>query len=97
MPGNKPILSYQGIPFAKPPVGNLRYAMPLEAPKWDGVLEATTQYKCSQVNNILLSKCPFSNPNNLLVHVQVDFLTYKYLGVEDCLYLNVYIPGNKVS
>ena len=70
--------------------------MPLEAPKWDGVLEATTQYKCSQVNDILLSVL-FSNPNKLLVHVQVDFLTYEYLGVEDCLYLNVYIPGNKVS
>ncbi len=53
MPSKKPILSYQGIPYAKPPVGELRYSLPQEVPKWDGVLEATTQYKCSQVHCML--------------------------------------------
>jgi para-nitrobenzyl esterase len=32
---------YKGIPFAAPPVGDLRWRAPQPAPKWDGVKEAT--------------------------------------------------------
>lgn len=32
---------YRGIPFAAPPVGNLRWRAPLPAAKWDGVRQAT--------------------------------------------------------
>ena len=31
---------YKGIPFAAPPVGDLRWRAPQPAAKWDGVLEA---------------------------------------------------------
>lgn len=32
---------YKGIPFAAPPVGNLRWRAPQPAAKWEGVLQAT--------------------------------------------------------
>src|SRR5262249_48283844 len=36
------INSWQGIPFAAPPVGELRWAPPQAAAPWSGVREATT-------------------------------------------------------
>ncbi|MDP5181965.1 carboxylesterase/lipase family protein [Blastococcus sp. BMG 814] len=33
---------FEGIPFAAPPVGDLRFAPPAPAQPWDGVLDATT-------------------------------------------------------
>eukprot|EP01129_Flabellula_baltica_P000727 TRINITY_DN1068_c0_g2_i1.p1 TRINITY_DN1068_c0_g2~~TRINITY_DN1068_c0_g2_i1.p1 ORF type:complete len:499 (+),score=75.92 TRINITY_DN1068_c0_g2_i1:45-1541(+) len=37
-------LNWKGIPFAAPPVGNLRFALPHPPGRWEGVLE-TTEYK----------------------------------------------------
>ena len=33
---------FRGIPFAQPPVGDLRFAAPRPARPWDGVREAAT-------------------------------------------------------
>jgi len=35
------LMVYKGIPFAAPPVGNLRWRGPRPVAKWDGVLQAT--------------------------------------------------------
>jgi carboxylesterase type B len=34
------VMSYKGVPFAAPPVGNLRWKPPVAPAKWDGVLKA---------------------------------------------------------
>jgi para-nitrobenzyl esterase len=34
------VISFKGIPYAAPPIGNLRWKAPQAAKPWDGVLEA---------------------------------------------------------
>ncbi|XP_049852640.1 juvenile hormone esterase-like isoform X1 [Schistocerca gregaria] len=63
--------SFLGIPYAKPPVGSLRFKPPQPAEAWTGIRDAT-------------SKCP--------VAPQINDVTNKYVGNEDCLFLNVYTP-----
>src|SRR5262245_11782434 len=38
------VLSFKGVPFAKPPVGDLRWAPPQQPAAWTGDLDAT-QFK----------------------------------------------------
>ena len=80
---------FAGIPFAKPPVGELRWKEPQELEPWDGVLEAdhfapmAMQTEYGRVFNFLI---------NCYVHSKND-RTYKGPMSEDCLYLNVWRPN----
>ncbi|XP_072948632.1 esterase FE4-like [Epargyreus clarus] len=43
--------SFEGIPYAKPPVGQLRFRSPQEPENWSGVRDATKPgNKCAQIN-----------------------------------------------
>ena len=81
---------FAGIPFAKPPVGELRWKEPQELEPWDGVLVAdhfasmAMQNETNRVFNFLI---------NCYVHSKND-RTYKGPMSEDCLYLNVWRPSN---
>jgi para-nitrobenzyl esterase len=71
--------SFKDLPFAAPPVGNLRWMPPQDPHNWAGVRDASHfSQQCPQMdpNNI--------NPNN---HASV------FVGDEDCLYLNVFRPS----
>nr|XP_026483497.1 esterase FE4-like [Vanessa tameamea] len=47
----KKFYSFEGIPYAKPPVGDLRFKDPLEHDGWSGIWDATKPgNKCPQVN-----------------------------------------------
>ncbi|XP_078692896.1 uncharacterized protein LOC144922739 [Branchiostoma floridae x Branchiostoma belcheri] len=79
---NKPIYTYLAIPYAAPPVGDLRYRPPQPALPWEGVREAVD----------LGSYCP----QNLTFLNSMD-LPYK-VGTnmtmsEDCLTLTVFSPN----
>ncbi|CAL7935528.1 unnamed protein product [Xylocopa violacea] len=68
--------SFRGIPFAKPPLGELRFQPPVPADPWTGIRNATIDSAgCTQFN----------------------FLEDRYIGEEDCLYINVYTPFTNFS
>lgn len=73
---------FYGIPFAKPPVGPLRFRKPLPIDPWHGVLEATSlPNSCYQERYEYFPGFEGEemwNPNTNIS--------------EDCLYLNVWVP-----
>ncbi|MGK5094634.1 carboxylesterase family protein [Deltaproteobacteria bacterium TL4] len=72
-------LAWLGIPYAKPPIGDLRWKAPQDPENWDGILETTEfQSECMQYGGLLLTLEP-----EVLGHP---------VGSEDCLYLNVWRP-----
>ena len=75
----KNVTSYKGIPFAKPPVGPLRFRPPEPAPAWISPRECFEfSDKCLQFGGILADLPPM----------------YSAIGKsEDCLYLNVWTPA----
>ena len=77
-----------GIPFAKPPVGELRWKPPVDPAPWFGH-KITREYTeaCSQVGS--LAGPPFLGRD----YSTLADTFYKVLGSEDCLYLNIYRPA----
>ena len=69
---------FRGVPFAKPPVGALRFAAPEPPACWDGVREAT-----AFGHGALQAESPVSQALAMEVP-DTD---------EDCLYLNIWTPG----
>ncbi|CAO2610523.1 Carboxylesterase 1E, partial [Lemmus lemmus] len=82
----QPVAVFLGIPFAKPPLGSLRFAPPQPAETWSFVKNATSYPPmCSQdaVSGQLI---------NDLVTNRKEKIDLKFS--EDCLYLNIYTPAN---
>lgn len=66
---NDTYYSFESIPYAQPPIGELRFKEPQKPAKWQSVRDCTNPPEKS---------------------VQLDFITGKVSGSEDCLYLNIY-------
>lgn len=78
---------FLGIPFAKPPVGELRFKRPESFPRWDQVRNATQQpASCYQVID-----------KNFNGFQGVDMWNPNTERSEDCLYLNVWQPVSSSS
>ncbi|KAK2529920.1 hypothetical protein Q9233_006305 [Columba guinea] len=75
---------FLGLPFAKPPVGPLRFSEPQPPEPWKGVRDATSYPPmCLQDKE----------KGNLISYLVTNRKEKVYLQVsEDCLYLNVYTP-----
>lgn len=84
---------FAGIPFAAPPVGNLRWKEPQDLAPWAGILEAdhfapmAMQTQDGPLMNFLF---------NLYTHSKKS-RTYGAPMSEDCLYLNVWKPALPAS
>uniref|UniRef100_A0A8C5KFD8 Carboxylic ester hydrolase n=1 Tax=Jaculus jaculus TaxID=51337 RepID=A0A8C5KFD8_JACJA len=78
------VLAFLGIPFAKPPVGPLRFAPPEPPESWNGVRDGTSYpAMCLQ------------NADQLNVITTLFTLTLPSTPMsEDCLYLNIYSPAH---
>ncbi|XP_044004285.1 acetylcholinesterase isoform X2 [Aphidius gifuensis] len=73
---------YLGIPFAKPPIGPLRFRKPLAIEPWDGILNATTlPNSCIQERYEYFPGFEGEEMWNPNTNVS-----------EDCLYLNIWAP-----
>ncbi|OJW17616.1 carboxylesterase family protein [Mucilaginibacter sp. 44-25] len=70
---------FKGIPFAAPPVGDLRWKAPQPVKPWQGV-KACTQFAKSPIQ---------AKPNEFGVYTR-EFLIKDEPLSEDCLYLNVW-------
>ncbi|XP_076155267.1 fatty acyl-CoA hydrolase precursor, medium chain-like [Alosa pseudoharengus] len=75
--------AYLGVPFAKPPVGNLRLAPPQPLQGWEGVRDAT------QLPPMCVQDRTISDGLFEVVGLVMDPLEVS----EDCLYVNVYTPA----
>ncbi|MHA2281227.1 MAG: carboxylesterase/lipase family protein [Promethearchaeota archaeon] len=68
---------FKGIPFAEPPIGNLRFSPPVKKQSWDGILKAKEYGPCS-----------FQGHSEL-----EQYLGKLEPESEDCLTLNIWTPG----
>ncbi|KFM78976.1 Cholinesterase, partial [Stegodyphus mimosarum] len=80
---NKSLRLFLGIPYAEPPIGNLRFKRPIELLSED-VERDTAEFgpSCYQSPHLASLISPLLKPNEAEIS-------------EDCLYLNVYIPGER--
>ncbi|KAJ6641267.1 Juvenile hormone esterase [Pseudolycoriella hygida] len=72
LPNGKPFSIFLGIPYAKPPVRELRFRSPQKIIQFDRF-----ELDCTSEGDACFQKSP---------------LTRKYVGSENCLNLNVYVP-----
>ncbi|XP_007477172.1 pyrethroid hydrolase Ces2e isoform X2 [Monodelphis domestica] len=81
---DKSVDVFLGIPFAKPPIGALRFSPPQAPDSWNNVRDAT-------------SYPPMCLQDGRMQENMGKALKIKLPKVaisEDCLYLNIYVPGN---
>ncbi len=79
VPGSDPaVMVFKGIPFAAPPVGNLRWRAPQPVAAWQGVRNAD-QFGNSCIQTVVRERKPWT----------YEFMTHNSIS-EDCLYLNVW-------
>jgi para-nitrobenzyl esterase len=80
--GNSQVKAFFGVPFAAPPVGDLRWKPPQPVRRWDGV-RAATEFgpQCLQ---------PGGNPKSVYWEYSGGNLPMS----EDCLTLNVWAPAD---
>ncbi|XP_035680534.1 carboxylesterase 5A-like [Branchiostoma floridae] len=82
------IFTFKGVPYAAPPVGNLRFRPPQPPTSWNDVLNATTfGPKCPQ----FITKLSDVFPNATIVDQL--FSGANTTIDENCLHLNIYTPS----
>jgi para-nitrobenzyl esterase len=74
------VFVFRGIPYARPPVGGLRFRAPERLPAWTGVRPATRFGHAA----------PQVGPANRLVRIFIGVADVSQS--QDCLYLNVWTP-----
>nr|WP_300884502.1 carboxylesterase family protein [uncultured Schaedlerella sp.] len=76
-------IEYRGVPYAKPPVGDLRWRAPQEPDAWDGIYRAVDfKNRCVQEDHLAppYDQDFYSNPD------------FARPDDEDCLYLQIWVP-----
>ncbi len=79
------VAAFKGVPFAAPPVGDLRWRAPQPAAPWLGVRKADA-FAANCIQNIVEARKPWTH--EFMAHGPVS---------EDCLYVNVWTPARAAS
>jgi carboxylesterase type B len=84
--------SWKGIPFAKPPVGDLRWKPPIDPAPW------TTPRAAQQFGNACAQLGRLYGPGSNNTYDETIGTTLgKTVGNEDCLYLNIWRPATAAA
>lgn len=85
------VVSWKGVPYAQPPVGELRWQAPRPARPWDGV-RAAIEYgnACMQLGSLY---GPSANSGD--ADLSLRDTIGQPIGNEDCLTLNIWRPVSK--
>ena len=78
---DKKIYSFKKIPYAEPPLGDLRFARPHPVKPWKDILDVS-----NGPESPMSVQVPALSPDSKYI-----------IGQEDCLYLNVYVPENGLN
>src|SRR5579863_9458835 len=79
------VAAYKGVPFAAPPVGDLRWRPPQPVAHWEGVRNAD-HFGAACMQNEAGSRLPWTE----------EFMTQGPIS-EDCLFLNVWTGAKAAS
>lgn len=91
IPGGDPrITIYRGIPYAKPPVGELRWRAPQPHPGWQGVRDA------SRFPPMAMQGRLGTDPTEFYTR-ELHPTAAEYPISEDCLYLNIWTPAESAE
>ncbi|MCJ1280955.1 hypothetical protein MMC26_000273 [Xylographa opegraphella] len=94
------IYKWSNIRFAAPPVGELRWAKPAPAPKNSTLQDGSYGSKCPQaaIKGLNVLGNGLDSPLETAVEAIVDQIIAPLMtgGSEDCLFLDVYVPGAAV-
>ena len=82
---NQAVTVFRGIPYAAPPVGDLRWKAPQPVEPWEGVRQ------CFQFGNICYQERRASEGGGDIIGN--EFYCVDWPRSEDCLYLNVWTPA----
>ncbi|XP_023577527.1 liver carboxylesterase 1-like isoform X2 [Octodon degus] len=81
----QPVAVFLGVPFAKPPLGSLRFAPPQPPEPWTYVKNTTS-------HSPMCSQDPVAGQTSLDIENTRKSITVTFS--EDCLYLNIYTPAD---
>lgn len=90
--GDREHLLFAGIPYAKPPVGDLRWRPPQKPEPWEGVRRCQS-FPPAAVQNII----PVEEGKRWMCYGQEYFLTAGERFDEDCLYLNIWVRRDRLE
>ena len=87
MTGKDPrITVFRGVPYAKPPVGELRWKAPQPAEDWEGVR------KCYEYADMAMMRVHPGMDDDFYTK-ELHPVAAEYKMSEDCLYLNIFTPA----